>query len=378
MTILGNLGQAHRTRAAGSAPIGFAVVLIIAGVFPVAAQSSAQWPAPAFGERSLYLLHAPILGFSPADPSSPAPGGFEVSLREEYSSTFARTWHATTIHHNDFGRDGKPWTAEEAAAAHLAFPHDAVIFVDGELSRTMIVTRYGVTPEFSVSIEVGWVSHSLISADSVVDGFHGAVGLSRVGRDKFPYGRFVVMLQAPDSAMFFTDREPKAGVSDTTATLSWRNRPGDSPWRLGGDLSVEAPTGSSEDFNGSGSWDSGVLGFVRYEGEMWQAGGEAGIVRPGRWKAPGNLGVSTYERALVWTTRRIFDRYRAGVSLTVEGSPFRRDRLDFVSEPGAEVAVGIERDFGRNWSARLTLTENLPGFGDRADVGLTLRIRTLR
>ena len=48
--------------------------------------------------------------------------------------------------------------------------------------------------------------------------------------------------------------------------------------------------------------------------------------------------------------------------------------LDAVSRIGAEVALGLERDFSR-WTPRLLLTENLAPAGDRADVGLTLGLR---
>ena len=76
---------------------------------------------------------------------------------------------------------------------------------------------------------------------------------------------------------------------------------------------------------------------------------------------------------LLAATLRVGNKTRIGATCAVEQSPFRTARLGPVSQPGAEVALGIERDFS-GISARALVTENISKLGDRADIGLTLRL----
>jgi hypothetical protein len=173
--------------------------------------------------------------------------------------------------------------------------------------------------------------------------------------------------------LIFDDRVPASGFGDTTVTGSFRP-PGRSPWSWGADVAVKAPTGSARDENGSGSWDGGALAFLRRDGSRWMIDSEAGFVLPGRWRSSPGLSNAPFGRLLLGATRRFGERTRIGASVTVEQSPFRRDALGDLSHPGMEVALGVARD-GRFGSAGLTITENVPAFGDRADVGLALRLR---
>ena len=362
--------QFPRSRA--NAPVIAAAFLL----FAAAAGSAEISPAdatPAFGERSLYLLHAPILFFGPADPADLAPGELKLTLEEAYANSFSETFHARAIH-RDRGLKGRPFQESEAEILHEEFPEDAMAFVDGEILRTSLSGRIGLARSFSVGIEVVYVSHNAFTLDHEIESFHSAFGLKDVGRPLFPSGRFVLMLQEPGGALEFDDRSPQSGFGDTTVTLSYRAPGGGGGVRYGFDAAVKAPTGSAREYNGSGSWDGGATGFVRWFGRKWNFGAEAGIVFPGSWKAPAAVATSSFARICVDANRRFGDRTRAGASLTLEQSPFRSERLSGVSRSGGEVALGLERDFSRRWSSRLTLIENLPSLGDREDVALVLRL----
>jgi hypothetical protein len=99
-----------------------------------------------------------------------------------------------------------------------------------------------------------------------VEGFHRAFGETQNGRDEFPAGRLMVLLQAPNGAMTFLDLEPRSGIGDVTATLSWMRPRSTAGWTLGADLAAKAPTGSASSLNGSGGWDGGTAPF-RSSGE---------------------------------------------------------------------------------------------------------------
>ncbi|HET9796315.1 MAG TPA: DUF3187 family protein [Thermoanaerobaculia bacterium] len=358
-------------RARRGAPL--AVLLAAATLAARLAPGEPLDPAPAFGERSFHLLHVPFLDFGPADPSSPAPGEIVGRFEAAYASTFSSTWHALTFH-DDPALRGRPLAAGEAAAIHAQFPGDRVFFVESDLLRVAGTARAGLTPTLSVSAEIVWISHDAIHGGSAVEAFHRAFGLDQSGRNEFPASQFAVMVQRPGGEMTFDDRSPDPGFGDTTAMLSWRPARR-TLWSYGLDAAIKAPTGSSADFNGSGSWDAGALGYARRDGPRWTFDTEAGVVVPGRWRSSTGLPVAWYSRLLVGATRAFGPRTRVGASATLEESPFRRDDLGDLSHPGLEIALGVERDLSRRTSAALTLTENVPSFGDRADFGLTIRLR---
>ena len=319
------------------------------------------------------MLHVPFLDFGPADASAPAPGSAAWTFDAAYASTFSSTWHALS-YHRDLGLSGRPFTSAEADAIHRDFPGDRVFFLEADVLRTSLSGRLGLTRELSASVELVYVSHDAIRGGSAVEAFHRAFGLPQSGRDEFPSDAFDIVLQRPGRAITFDDRTPGSGPGDTTATLSWRPAAA-SVWSWGADAAVKAPTGSARNFNGSGSWDGGVLAFARRDGRRWTFDGEAGYVFPGRWHTDTGLTSAGFARFFLAATRALGARARAGVSATFEQSPFRRDGMGDLSHSGFEVAVGLERDVSRRASAGLTVTENVPAFGDRADFGLALRIR---
>lgn len=330
-------------------------------------------PPAVFGERSFHVLHVPFLDFGPADAGAPEPGAARWTLETAYASTFSSTWHAQSYHRN-FGLAGSPFTRGEADAIHRDFPGDRVFFLESDLFRASLSGRVGITRTFSAAVELVYVSHDAIRGGSAVEAFHRALGLPQSGRDEFPSNTFDVVLQRPNGPMTFDSRTPDSGFGDTTATLSWRP-PDRGAFRFGADAAIKAPTGSARDYNGSGSWDGGVLVFGRRDGGRWTFDGEAGWILPGRWKNEAELKTAPFARALAAATCRLGARTWIGVSTTFEQSVFHRERLGDLSHMGGEVALGAEHRFRSRWSASLTVTENIPSLGDRADFGVALKLR---
>ena len=330
-------------------------------------------PAPIFGERSFHVLHVPFLDFGPADASATEPGRIAGTEETAYASTFSSTWHALRFH-KGFGLVGKPFTEAEAEAIHAQFPGDIVFFLESDLLRESVVGRFGLTPALSVSAELVYVSHDAIHGGSSIEGFHRAFGIPQSGRDEFPSDNFDILIQRRNRDITLDDTVPASGFGDTTATLSWRPA-ANGAFRFGADAAMKAPTGSARDLNGSGSWDGGVLAFARRDGSRWTLDAEAGWIVPGRWKNAADLQTAPFARALLAATCRTGARTWVGLSTTLEQSVFHREDLGDLSHMGMEVALGVQHRFQSKWSAGLTLTENVPSLGDRADVGLALRIR---
>jgi hypothetical protein len=331
---------------------------------------SAVW-GPAFGQRSLYVLHVPLLDFGPADPELPQAGRIRWSLETGYANSFSHSWHAVTFH-EFLGPSGTPFRRDEAERIHRDFPGETAWFVDGEVLRTSLDARIGLTATTSLSVEIPYISHRASAGDRFISGFHRLFGLSQAGRGDFPVGAFVVMTQPAGGPLGFSAETPAAGLGDAVASFGWRPAPAESGRSFGVDVAVKAPTGRARDFNGSGGWDTGALFFLARSGAKWRVDAEASVVVPGAWKTPVAISTAPFGRALLGVTRRLGPRTRIGASLSVEQSPFHRAGLGAVSRVGAEVALGLDRDFPR-WTSRLLLTEHVAAAGDRADVGLTLR-----
>ncbi|HEX9305714.1 MAG TPA: DUF3187 family protein [Thermoanaerobaculia bacterium] len=353
----------------------FALVLPL---FWVASDSRGQpvnestvW-GPAFGQRSLYVLHVPLLDFGPADPELPQAGRIRWSLEAGYANSFSHSWHAVTFH-EVLGPAGTRFRRDEAEQIHRDFPGETAWFVDGDVLRTSLNARVGLTATTSLSVEIPYISHQAFTGDHFISDFHRAFGLSQAGRGDFPAGAFVVMTQRAGGPLGFFAEALAPGLGDAVASFGWRPPPSESGRSFGVDVAVKAPTGSARDFNGSGGWDAGALFFLARSGAKWRVDAEASVVVPGAWKTPVAILTAPFGRALLGVTRRLGPRTRIGTSLTVGQSPFHRAGLAEVSRVGAEVALGVDRDFSR-WTSRLVLTEHLAAAGDRSDVGLTFRL----
>jgi hypothetical protein len=328
-------------------------------------------PSTAFAIRSMHLLHLPLLDFGAAQPGAPAVGAFEWSLSSIFATTYSTTWHARRVH-DDPAYRGKPFSQEEAAYIHNAFPQDEVLFVDGEALRTALSARYGLTRSFSVSLEIPYITRGTTGLERFVVDFHKALGIKENGRDEFPKGRAAVLLQYPGGPISLKEFVPDSGLGDVTATFSWRRPQLAGGWTFGADLSLKAPTGRSADFNGSGGWDGGLLAFLVWEKARWTLELDGSLVVPGRWKVPVPLDPAAAGRVLLSAIYGFSARTRAGLSITAAQSPFRDHAYSSLSKAGVEVGLGVEHDFGRRVSARLMLTEQAPSAGDRSDFGVFL------
>jgi Protein of unknown function (DUF3187) len=354
-----------------AAKFALALLLVASDSHGQPVSESTAW-GPAFGQRSLYVLHVPLLDFGPADPEVPQAGRIRWSLETGYANSFSHSWHVVTFH-KFLGPAGTPFRRDEAERIHRDFPGETAWFVDGEVLRTSLDARIGLTATTSLSVEIPYISHQAFTGDHFISGFHRAFGLSQAGRGDFPAGAFVVMTQPAGGPLGFSAEAPAPGPGDATASFGWRSPPAESGRSFGVDVAVKAPTGRARDFNGSGGWDAGALFFLARSGAKWRVDAEASVIVPGPWKTPVAILTAPFGRALLGVTRRLGPLTRIGASLTVEQSPFHRAGLDEVSRAGAEVALGLDRDFSR-WTSRLLLTEHLAAAGDRADVGLTLRL----
>jgi len=333
---------------------------------------------PIPGTRSLYLLDVPFLHFGPQDVSAPRPGTGTFDLQVSYGNTFSHTWHPQAIH-NEFQRNGLPLSREEADTLHERHPQDFIEFVDGEVTRVALRGAWGLSERFFVAVEVPCVSYDALHLDGSIASFHRAFGLYDGQRGSFPPSRYVVIRQRASGRLEFEDRQPAAGLSDLTASLGYRDL-FENGLRFSADLTVKAPTGSANEYRGSGSLDAGLLLGTLYRfgaAGRWGLRAEGGFVVPGAFRGDTvtTFDVTTFARIFVATDVRLGRETFLAVSATWEQSPFRRDAVGGEAGASLDIALGVSRRFGGHLLASLALIENVPHYGDSTDVALVLAVR---
>lgn len=365
-----------RTGARRATPRRFAAFLVLLALGVRAPGARAQDPGPLDGTvqapRSTYILDLPFLHFESMTGATPAPGEVLVRLASAYSNTFSHTWHPYAIH-VEYGRLGRPFLRDEAEELHVRYPTSTLFFIDAEVLRTSATVEIGLGRETAVAVEVPYLDFSTVSLDNGVLEFHRAFGLSQAERNYYPTAQFVLMLQDPNGPLRFDNVTPASGIGDVSVTGKWRHGLSGATF-LSADVALKLPTGSADDFRGSGSFDGGVLlGMTTTAGRQSYTL-QAGYVFPGRWKGPLKYDGAPFGRLLAGT-RRVLGRRRlwdAALSVSVEGSPLNREDLRAVSEPAVEVVLGLSRTLGRWGRVDLAVNEHIPRFGDGTDVGVRL------
>ena len=332
---------------------------------------------PIPGTRSLYLLDVPFLHFGPQDISAPRPGTGALDVQFSYGNTFSHTWHPQAIH-NEFQRNGLSFSREEAETLHSRHAQDFIEFIDGEVTRVALRGAWGLSENFSVAVEVPYVSYDAIHLEGAIESFHGALGLYDGQRRSFPADQYVVVRQRSSGRLEFEDRLPAAGLSDLTASLRYRDRFANGLC-FSADLTVKAPTGNANEYRGSGSLDAGLLVGALYrfgDGGRWGLRAEGGYVVPGTFRgdAVTTFEVTAFARVLAAADVRLGRETFLALSATWEQSPFRRDAVGDEAAASVDVTVGISRRFG-HLLASLALVENVPRYGDSTDVALALAVK---
>jgi hypothetical protein len=352
------------------------VALFLAAA-PVRAQPVDPGP-PLPGTRSLYLLDVPFLHFGPLDLSQPRPGTGSFDLQVGYGNTFSHTWHPQAIH-NEFQRNGLPFSLEEAETLHGRQTADFIAFVDGEVTRAALRGSWGLSDRFSLAVEIPFVSYDAVHLEGAIETFHGALGLYDGQRRNFPADQFVIVRQRPSGRLEYDNRMPAAGLSDVTATLRYRDRL-ESGLAFSADVTLKAPTGDANEYRGSGSVDAGVLVGALYRfgtAGRWGVRVEGGYVVPGSYRGHTvtTFEVASFARLLAAADVRVGRNTFLALSATWEQSSFRRDAVGDEAAPSLDVTLGISRRFGEHLLASLALVENVPSLGDSTDIALALAIK---
>ncbi len=135
---------------------------------------------------------------------------------------------------------------------------DASAELDGESHYVDAVLRYGLGPGWEVGLDLPYVAHRRGVLDELIEGWHGAFGLSNGARDG-PSNRLHLGYESAGIAGV-TLRDPGGGIGDVRITAARRitTAAGDTGRFLALRLTIDVPTGNADRLRGSGATDVAV------------------------------------------------------------------------------------------------------------------------
>jgi hypothetical protein len=161
---------------------------------------------------------------------------------------------------------------------------DLAYTLDGEVFETRLVLDRALGERFALHGELAYRSLSEGSLDGPIDQWHDLFGLPNGSRDRLPEDALLLEYTVGGVAAFRTDAAA-SGLADLPLALGWQVRASDAG-ALAAWFSVKAPTGSAEDWTGSGAVDVALsLAGERRLAGHWQLFGQANLV----WLGEGDL-----------------------------------------------------------------------------------------
>jgi hypothetical protein len=227
------------------------------------------------------------------------------------------------------------------------------LFVDGEAVLVRLSFDAPLAPRWRMRLNLPLIRDSGGALDTLIDRWHGWFGLPRGVRPRYPRDRLQLSY---DGAVSFDRRDSQSGIGDASAELGWYAL--DEPSRTlavwGG---IEAPTGSARALTGNGAWDAGLWLHAAWRGRRWQAGAEAGVLRPFGDEVFGGLAQRT----------SVFGRAAAGYAITpawvlrlqleAQSARLKDTQLRFLG-PALIVSAGLQHRFGRRWDVQWGFAED--------------------
>lgn len=125
---------------------------------------------------------------------------------------------------------------------------DEQIIIDGETMATIIRWRYGVSDRVELGVELPWLKQSGGTLDKTVENWHRWFNLPNGDRADFSRDQLRYEYSGPDQTLNFdgTNRH----IGDLGLQLRYQLYPA-----VAAQLRLDAPTGDSDNFSGSGAWD---------------------------------------------------------------------------------------------------------------------------
>lgn len=330
------------------------LVLVLGGLLPAGA--FADDDIGPFRVRDQFLLNMGFLAFDPDTARLLPVGTVQAELIETATNTFAHSESVSRL------LDARTARAPVDLATLRSLPGN-IFYLDGEMYRTALSLRYGLTRRVQVGVTTQLLGFEEGHLDRLIEGFHDTFDLAQHGRQGVPRNGYRVYVRA-NGTEFYQDEAPGFHFGDVVmqAKLGLID---DGAFVLSVETALKLAHGEPSIYT-SGSTDYGaqLLASCQRNGAWWHAA--FGVLRLGAhpFGTPDQdllSGMLAYERRLVPSLSGI-------VQLTVSESPYRPLNLQELSKAALQGSIGVKYRLGRTtWMA--ALTENLVHFDNTADVG---------
>lgn len=352
-----------------------ALALAVVVLPPAAAQSPSPGGPLEAGPlrfRDQFLLSLGFLAFEPTSAVVTPSGEWQL----EVIFTTANTWapSAPLEIELDARDERQPVTIEQLDRLTGVSKDGGLVFVDGEVSRTVLTLRRGFGRGVQLELDIPLLRLSGGSLDGGVESFHDALGIEQAGRPGAPKDQLFVFLdtrrgeftQQGSSSLQLGDLV----LSVKVALLDDQR----APLGLAIEGLVKVPTGADEPLLSSGKADFGAQLLAGHRHGKWSFHGSLGALRLGASERLG-LGSQTLFAGMAGVERRFGDRTSLVLQGSVAQSPFEELATSRIGERSVQFTLGAKRALGRNNLLLFGFTENLENFNNSADVNLHLGFR---
>lgn len=196
--------------------------IALAHAAPVFAEDPAPWPdpGPSF-TQDLFPLNLVSLTYRPVGAETIGAGKWQYSFQVIRSNTleFSDAIRNTLKDHHGGRISVDRDTAEQFAGIH---PNEPMLFYfDGEVQRTELQFRYGLTPDTDLALTLGWLSAGGGCLDGLIEDVH-KIGFRQVGRDAIERNQLSAVIIQNGQVTYFSDRKIGCKPMDPQLTLVHR------------------------------------------------------------------------------------------------------------------------------------------------------------
>jgi hypothetical protein len=314
-----------------------------------------------FRIRDQFLLNMGFLAFDPDTARLLRPREHEAELIETNTNTFAHSGALNWL------LEARPTRAPVDLAMLRSLPGN-IFYLDGEVYRTALSLRRGLTRRLQVGLTAQILGFEEGHLDRPIEAFHEIFGRDQHGRRGVPRNSYRVYIRS-NGTEFYQDEPPGFRFGDVVlqAKVGLIDR---DALALSLETTVKLSHGEPSVFT-SGATDYGaqLLASWHLDGAWWHAA--FGALRLGAH--PLGTPDQTVLSAMLAYERRLKPSLSGIVQLTVSESPFRSLNVQELSKAVLQGSAGVKYRLGRTtWIA--ALTENLVHFDNTADVGFHLGV----
>jgi hypothetical protein len=353
----------------------FVVGALFAFARPLLAQEpGAPWPDPGPpATRDLFPLNLPLLTYRPVAAPTVGKGGWRVSVQVTEENTFEFSDPIKDILAHDTQGRITPTLAGAQQVAQSMPDAPLLFFFDGEVTRTDLSARHGITDSTDVALVLTWQGYGGGFLDTLIEDFH-KLGFEQTGRTAIARDQLTFTAIQKGQVIFFTQRALEAKFEDPTIAVIHRFHQ-DGRWTFSFMGVMKVPL-TTEFGRYQSNWDSSLallaqwrpsarqvvdLGFAYVRRGLKDYTGDPFFIRD---QIAGHIGWEWRG----WSRVRPFLAIvgQSGLAPPVEGD--KLDKPSFIHDLGVHVRLGPRSALTFSYINNITHNENT------ADMGFALRL----